>query len=374
MPSLADFPIPSKPSKQSKRKLVRYGIVVGNILLLLGISVFVLINKSTSQTIRSGTANSLVTTTSSLHNPLDTVSSAQIALLAAQMTNLPELTAVRNQTDSENAQLAVVTSDTSIASKPQIVGTGQKSKKDIIHYTTVAGDSITSIATKFNLNANSIRWSNSLTGDAVATGKNLLIPPANGIVYQVKSTDTIDGVVNRFQIDKAIFITVNDAENGSLITGDYIWVPGGVIAAPVSRFTVANTGGFAWGYSPIYSSNGYDYGYCTWWASLRRSQIGRPVPSNLGNAITWKSLAARAGLGIGTAPAVGAVIWTPVSYGYGHVGFVEKMNNDGSIWVSDMNSHGLAAMDTNSGSAGGWGRVSYRLLSPAQASTFWYIY
>lgn len=365
----------SKMNKRSKRKLIRWGIVAGNIGLLLCIGTFVLANRSASQTIRSGTVNSVVATaTSSLHSPLDTISSAQIALQAAQMTNLPELTAVRNQTDSENAQLAVATSDTSIVAKPQIVGTGQKSKKDIAHYTTVAGDTITSIATKFNLNANSIRWSNGLTGDAVAAGKDLLIPPANGIVYQVKSTDTIDSVVNKYQADKSIFITVNDAEGGSLITGDYVWIPGGVVAAPAVRFSAVGTGGFAWGYGPTYSSNGYDYGYCTWWASLRRNQIGRPVPANLGNAITWKSLAARAGFGTGTAPAVGAVIWTPVSYGYGHVGFVEKVNPDGSIWVSDMNSHGLAAMDVNSGGAGGWGRVSYRLLSPAQASSFWYIY
>lgn len=372
--SLPNLSTPSKMNKRSRRKLVRWGIVAGNVGLLLCIGIFVLANKSASQTIRSGTVNGLVTTTNSVHNPLDAVSSAQIALQAAQMTNLPELTAVRNQTDSENAQLAVASSDTSTVAKPQIVGTGQKSKKDIVHYTTVAGDSITSIAAKFNLNANSIRWSNNLTGDAVAAGKDLLIPPANGIIYQVKSTDNIDGLVSKYQADKATFVTVNDAESGSLITGDNVWIPGGVVAAPVARFSVANTGGFAWGYSPIYSSNGYDYGYCTWWVALRRSQIGRPVPANLGNAITWKSLAARAGFDIGTKPAVGAVIWTPASYGEGHVGFVEKVNDDGSIWVSDMNSHGLASMNADSGSAGGWGRVSYRLLSPAEAGAFWFIY
>ncbi|NCS83299.1 hypothetical protein GW746_02680, partial [Candidatus Saccharibacteria bacterium] len=137
LPNLSNLSASPKISKRSRRKLVRWGIVAGNVSLLLGIGIFVLANRSASQTIRSGTVNSLVATASSLHNPLDTVSSAQIALQAAQMTNLPELTAVRNQTDSENAQLAVATSDTSIVAKPQIVGTGQKSKKDIAHYTTV---------------------------------------------------------------------------------------------------------------------------------------------------------------------------------------------------------------------------------------------
>lgn len=361
-----------KLDPKAKRRATRWAIIAGNVALLVGIGIFVIVNKSASQTIRSGSVSSVVASSSSLTNPLDKLSSAQIAREVAQMANLPELTAVRNQADSENAQLAVAANDSTIVAKPQLVSTAQKSKKDIMHYTTRAGDTITSIATAYGLNANSVRWSNNLTGDAVAAGKDLLIPPGNGLVYQVKSGDTVDGVVKKYSADKALFITVNDAENGSLAVGDYLWVPGGTVAAPVVRFT-PSTGGFAFGYSAIYGSNGYDYGYCTWWAALRRTQIGRPVPSNLGNACTWKGLAVQAGLSVGTVPAVGAVIWTP-SGCYGHVGFVERVNDDGSVWVSDMNSHGYAAMDTSSGSAGGWGRVSYRLLSPSQAGSFWYIY
>lgn len=101
--------------------------------------------------------------------------------------------------------------------------------------------------------------------------------------------------------------------------------------------------------------------------------MGHPVPSNLGNACTWKNLAVVAGFGVGTKPAAGAVIWSPGGC-LGHVGFVERMNEDGSIWVSDMNSRGFAAMDVNSVRAGGWNRVSYRLLDPDQAANFWYIY
>jgi len=338
------------------------------------VAVFILSNRTASQTIRSGTASSAITTTRSLPNPLDQLSSAQIALQAAQMTDLPELIAVRNQADSENALLAVVPSDTNVVAKPQIVSTAQKSKKDIVQYTTQNGETITAVASKFGISPNSVRWSNGLSGDALPTGKQLLIPPADGIVYQVKSGDTIGSITSRYQSSRELFVVVNDAESGSLTVGQYVWIPNGQQPTPVTRFAAVSGGGFAWGYSATYGSNGYDYGYCTWWVSLRRSQIGRPVPSNLGNAVSWKVLAARAGLGVGTAPAVGAVVWTPASSGYGHVGFVERINEDGSVWISDMNSRGLVSMDTNSGGAGGWGRVSYRLLSADQARNFWYIY
>ncbi len=362
-----------KLDRATRKKVAKYSIILGNIALLVGIAVFIINSGSASQTVRSGTVSSVVTTASSVSNPLDKLSSAQIAREVAQMTDLAELTAVRNQADSEGAQLAVAASENAVVTKPQLVSTSQKSKKDIVKYITKAGDTITSIAATYNLSANSVRWSNDLTGDAVAADKNLIIPPGNGIAYLVKSTDTIDGLVSKYTADKALFVSVNDAESGKLNPGEYVWVPGGTVAPPVVRFSSVSRGGFAFGATAIYGSNGYDYGYCTWWAATRRAQIGRSIPSNLGNACTWKGLAAQAGLSVGTAPATGAVIWTP-SGCYGHVGFVEKVNEDGSVWVSDMNSRGFASMDTTSGGAGGWGRISYRLLSPDQANNFWYIY
>lgn len=367
--------IPTNLNKKSRRKYIRWGIVSGNLLLLLGVGGFLIVNNSASDAVRTGTINSAVATASSVSNPLDQLSSAQIALVAAEMTKIPELTAVRNQADTENAMLAVSRSDSTVLSKPQIIETAQKSKKDIAQYVTKTGDTISSIAATYRVNANSIRWSNSLTGDSVAAGRTLYIPPGEGIVYQVKSGDTVDTVAARFQANKDLFINVNDAESGQLTPGEYIWVPNGVqpfVAGRAAR-TAAGTG-FSWGGAPIYGVGGYDRGYCTAWAATRRAQIGSPVPSNLGNAITWKVLAQRAGLAVGTKPAGGAVIWTPASSGYGHVGFVERVNEDGSVWASDMNSRGYAAMDTSSARAGGWNRVSYRLLSPEQAANFWYIY
>jgi surface antigen/LysM repeat protein len=361
-------------SKRPKFKLGRWSLIGGNVALLLFVAIFILANRSASQTIRSSTINSAITSAGSLSSPLDQLSSSQIALEAARMTRLPESTAVRNQADSESAILATSPTDTTVLAKPQVVSTAQKSKHDIIRYVAKTDDNVTSVATKFGLSANSVRWSNSLTSDSLSAGKELLIPPADGIVYKVKSGDTIDSVSSKYQANKDSFIAVNDAESGSLAVDDLIWIPNGTQPLPNLRFSTASSGGFAWGYSAIYGNSGYDYGYCTWWAALRRSQIGRPVPSNLGNAISWKTLAARAGFGVDQAPQVGAVVWTPASYGYGHVGFVEKINDDGSVWVSDMNSHGLASMDSNSSNAGGWARVSYRLLSPSQAAGFWYIY
>lgn len=360
LPSIVTTP---KISKQNKRKYIRWGIISGNVVLLLGVGIFIMANRSASTTIRSSTVNSVVTTSSSLSEPLDSVSSAQIALEVAQMTDLPELTAVRNQTDSENAQLAVAASDVSIVAKPQLVNTGLKSKKDIIIYTTKPTDTVSGIAATFGITANSIRWSNGLTGEALEVGRQIAIPPANGIVYTVKAGDTIDSVVSRYQADRSIFVTVNDAESGTLTVGDRVWIPGGVVAAPVARFAPSSgvvSGSRKFGSCGVNIpgvTGAYDCGYCTWWAAYRRYQIGNSIPGGLGNAITWASRAAARGLVVSDQPKAGAVIW----FRSNHVGFVEKVNEDGSVLVSEMNHQG-------------WDVMSFRTFSAGQAAAYRYIY
>lgn len=299
-------------------------------------------------------------------NPLDQLSSADIAVHIARAANLDEAQAVTNKADTVNAQQSVTSASQSIVDKPQVVSDGLKSRKDIQTYVVVAGDTVSSIAAKFGVTSDTVRWSNGLSGDTVAAGKQLLISPVNGIIYQVKAGDTPDALASKYHSNKDLLIAINDAEISGLPVGENIIIPGGspattarVAASPANA---AVSGGFAWGgYGAIYGSNGYDYGYCTWWAATRRAQIGRPVPANLGNASTWKVLAQRAGFAVGNVPQAGAVIWTPPRDYYGHVGFVESVNPDGSANISEMN-------------VVGWGKVDYKTLSASEASAFSYIY
>ena len=146
-------PLIPKLKKRARRRLIKTTLVFGNVVLLVFVSVFIITNRSASQTVRRSTSSSAIQTAASTQNPLDLLSSAEIAVQAAQLVHLQELTAVRNQADSENAQLATIPSDSSIVSKPQIVSTTQKSKKNISTYKTVVGDTVTSIAAKFGVSA-----------------------------------------------------------------------------------------------------------------------------------------------------------------------------------------------------------------------------
>jgi len=347
LPLLPRKPKLKKLNKQSRRRLTRWGLVVGNLLLLLGIGIFIFSNRSASQTIRSGTVNSATSTSASQQNPLDQLSAAQIALTAAQMAQLPEIKAVRSQADSDSILLAQTPSDSTILAKPQIVPTTQKSKQGIINYVAVAGDTIQSIADKHGVSADSVRWSNSLAGNGIAAGTKLVIPPVNGVVYTVKAGDTPTSLAAKYRADESQIVTYNDAELNGLTPGEQIIIPNGQKSAPLTYGVfVASYGG-----------NGYDYGYCTYYAAFKLA-----VPNNWGNANTWDNYAAASGWTVSTTPRVGAIAQSDGGY-LGHVGVVEAVSADGiMIKYSDMN--GLA----------GWGRVGFSDWVPANAHFNHFIY
>jgi len=334
--------------KAFRKRTVRISLLLSNVAILAVILAFVLHNPQAEGTEAPAALGN--NQAAAAANPLDQVSSADIALTVARLSSLPETTAVNNQAQSQAAEVATATSDDNVVSKPQVVATALKSSADIKDYTVVTGDTVSSIASKFGVTSDSIRWSNGVTGDAVTVGAKLSIPPVNGVVYTVNSGDTADSLAAKFHASKDKIVAYNDAEIGGLTVGKRIIVPDGTLGAAVAnsyRTTSlvgatagAVAGSFAWGSSPAYGVNGYEYGYCTWYVATRI-----PVPGNWGNANTWSYYAPSSGWTVSKTPRKGAVAQT-TGPGFGHVAVVEDVSADGlMIKYSDMN--GLR----------GWGRV-----------------
>ncbi len=279
-------------------------------------------------------------------SPLDQLSSADIAVTVARLTNLPETTAVTNQAQTETAEQAIVQSSANMVSKPQVVATAFKSNKDIKLYIAQKGDTVSKIAAKFDVTSDSIRWSNSLNGGDVSPGQKLYIPPINGIVYIVKAGDTPASLALAYHANRQLIIEDNDAEIRGLYTGERIIIPGGQAQQPDTTSLVSSGGSygvtFPFGVGPIYSGNGYDYGFCTWYVA---TQI--KVPSNWGNASSWAYYAGLSGWNVSSTPTIGAIAQTPYAAGgEGHVAIVTAVKGN-QIQYRDMN--GIA----------GWGAVGY---------------
>lgn len=343
------------------RRVVRYSLVTFNILLLIAIAWFTL--GEGSQTKPLDQQGVITTGGGSATEPLDQLSSADIAVNAALATTLPETTAVINQADSVKAEQTIAPADSTVIAKPQTVATPLKSRKDIKEYVVQAGDSVSSIAAKFSVTSDSVMWSNGLRSNAVNAGVKLWIPPINGIVYTVQAADTVDSLSQKYRASKEQIIAFNDIELTGLKVGEQILIPNGQQPAPViiSRPIMG-----------VFGYNGYDYGFCTWYVANRRTEAGRPVPSNLGNASTWDDRAANMGISVNKTPTVGAAVVTS-QRGAGHVAYVEAINADGSVWISEMNSYGQVSMN-DPRARGGWGVVDWKLVPAGTAAGYNYIH
>jgi len=138
-------------------------------------------------------------------------------------------------------------------------------------------------------------------------------------------------------------------------------------AAQTSSYTYTAGGGFP-AVDPSFraSLNGGYFGQCTYYVFNRMAQVGTPIGhSMMGNAAEWPSYARSYGYSVSNSPSAGsAIVFQQGLAGadptYGHVAFVEAVNADGSLYISEMNVRGLNV-------------ISYRTISASVAARATYI-
>ena len=137
--------------------------------------------------------------------------------------------------------------------------------------------------------------------------------------------------------------------------------------AQTSSYTYTTGGGFP-AVDPSFraSLNGGYFGQCTYYVFNRMAQVGTPIGhSMMGNAAEWPSYARSYGYSVSHSPSAGsAIVFQQGLAGadptYGHVAFVEAVNADGSVYISEMNVRGLNV-------------ISYRTISASVAAQATYI-
>lgn len=282
---------------------------------------------------------------------VDQLLATNIGANLADSTDLPVANNVANLSQSLKAESALAQTETDAIAKPQIVQPTADSLTTR-QYVTVAGDTVPAIAQRYNVSAQTVRWSNNLTSDALEPNRTLNIPPIDGLIYTVKSGDTIDSIASKYKADVNLIVHYNNLEASDITVGQQILIANGDLpeterpgyvaprvtyTAPATYSGSGTTGSVSSNNLAASVGNRYAWGNCTWYAYERRAQLGSPVGSFWGNASTWAYNARLAGYAVDNSPAPGAVMAN--GGGYGHVAVVESVNPGVSVHISEMNAY-----------------------------------
>jgi murein DD-endopeptidase MepM/ murein hydrolase activator NlpD len=141
----------------------------------------------------------------------------------------------------------------------------EKMRDKILEYVVQEGDTISSIAQKFDVSEDTLRWQNNLNSkDQIKIGQSLQVLPTTGILHKVQKGDTVYSIAKKYDSDAQAIVDfdyntfVND-ETFELAIGQTIMVPEGVkpnevLWSPQSRVkqitpdagTVVASGQFVW--------------------------------------------------------------------------------------------------------------------------------
>lgn len=140
----------------------------------------------------------------------------------------------------------------------------EKPRDKVITYRVQGGDTISTIAKKFGIDTDTVRWANNLTSDTLTVGQELQILPVVGVSHKVAPGETVYTIAKRYDTDaqKIVDFPFNDFANPetfALVEGQVLIVPDGIKPSerPTSPrrqqvyiaqgpATVVSPGGFTW--------------------------------------------------------------------------------------------------------------------------------
>ena len=218
--------------------------------------------------------------------------------------------------------------------------------KQIKVYETQSGDTLASIASANNISVRTIMVANKLTSETLKPGWFLVILPTDGVLHKASSNDTLPDIAKKYSANLETIIAYNGLENAEDIDKDQlIIVPGGNFPLPPKPVSSSLASGKvnSGTAKPKIVNNGtghiFPWGYCTWYVA---SKVHVPWG---GNAKNWLANARAYGALTSNEPAPGAIVVTTDNARYGHVAYIESVDERG-FTVSEMNYNAFGKVNT----------------------------
>lgn len=122
-----------------------------------------------------------------------------------------------------------LTEEGAVILKPHLTTTrpGVAGRSRIEEYSVQPGDTLSSIAQRFQINLNTLLWENRLTQRSVLRiGQKISILPTDGVSYRVGRGDTVAKIAQRFKVKVEDIASFNQI-GAQLTVGSTIVIPGG---------------------------------------------------------------------------------------------------------------------------------------------------
>jgi len=147
-------------------------------------------------------------------------------------------------------------------------GTLPQNRDELITYQVVSGDTLSSIAKKFDINVDTLYGANKGLKTTIQEGQDLVILPVKGALYTVSSGDTLSSIARKYGVDAQKIADFNSTD-GALDVGKQLVIPGGVLVGSPAKtgravsklpsysgYYAIPTVGYNWG--QLHGNNGID--------------------------------------------------------------------------------------------------------------------
>ncbi len=110
-------------------------------------------------------------------------------------------------------------------------------KKEVSEYIVEQGDTISSIASRFNISSNTIFWANDLNSRSIIQpGQKLIILPVSGVIHYVGKGETLSEIAERYKAKADEISEFNELSgDGDIFIGDILVIPNGKISTRTAQ-------------------------------------------------------------------------------------------------------------------------------------------
>jgi len=110
----------------------------------------------------------------------------------------------------------------------------KRPRKELVIYPVQQGDNLSTIAERYDVDVDTLIWANDKLEedpDYLVIGQKLTIPPVSGVLYSVKTGDTLDAIATKFKGDLRMMqeLEYNNLSASATVpvSGTQIMIPGG---------------------------------------------------------------------------------------------------------------------------------------------------